>query len=70
MLTTLCILSLDQGKIAPRYDIEPKSHEDAAEAVAGALQTANWHVGRTALAIWRGLLVRTIARIGSALSHA
>ena len=70
MLTTLCILSLDQGKIAPRYDIEPMSMEEAAEAGVGTMQEASWHAGRSTSEIWKGLLVRIATRIGGSLSHA
>ena len=70
MLTTLSIVSLDQGKIAPRYDIEPANSEDAAEVMADAEQSPSWNVDRSVLAIWTSRLVTMVIRLGSAMSHA
>jgi len=53
MLTTLCITSLHQGNFAPRYDVEPKSAEELAEAAAGKMEQPMWQVTQAALAIWK-----------------
>ena len=57
MVTTLCITSLNQGKIAPRYDLEPKSAEELAEAAAGTMEQPKWHVIQAAMAIWKRIPV-------------
>ena len=60
MVTTLCITSLNQGKIAPRYDLESKSVEAAAEEAACKLELEPWHIGHRASAIWKAIFVLSI----------
>ena len=64
MVTTLCITSLNQGKIAPRYDLEPKSPEEEAEEAACRMDPVPWQAGQTAIGIWKALFARFI--IGTA----
>ena len=52
MLTTLSIVSLDQGKIAPRYDVEPKSTEEMTEAAVSKMEIPSRRLSRSVLAIW------------------
>ena len=52
MLTTLSITSMNQGKIAPRYDIEPRSVEKA----ACRMEIAPWQVRQSALVVRTRLL--------------
>ena len=72
MLTTLSILSLDQGKIAPRYDLGPKSPDEAAEALvlAGVPAPASWPISQVARTISNRLFVRITTRNGGTVSHA
>ena len=70
MVTTLSLTSMNQGKIAPRYDLEPKSVEAAAEEAACRMELEPWHVGQTASAIWKVLSARFGLRIAGRLSHA
>ena len=58
MLTTLSITSLNQGKIAPRFDLEPKSAEEAAEEAACRNELAPWQAGQTAASFWMVLSAR------------
>jgi len=70
MLTTLSIISLDQGKFAPRYDLEPKSAEEAAEDAVCRMELAPRQAGQTLLAIWKGLSGRFGRRTAGSLAHA
>jgi hypothetical protein len=70
VLTTLCIISLDQGKIAPRYDIEPKSPEEVPETAACKMEQPNWQIRQTSLAIWKGISAKFGYRQAGKVSHA
>jgi len=70
MLTTLSITSLSQGNITPRYDLEPKSVEEAAEEAACRMELETWHVGQVASAIWKRLSARFGRHTVGHLSHA
>jgi hypothetical protein len=70
MLTTLSIVSLDQGKFAPHYDIEPKWSDELAELAASKTETPVGRFGHLALAIWQKVSARVGHRKPSAVSHA
>ena len=47
MLTTISITSMNQGKIAPRYDVEPRSEE-----AARRMEITPWLVSPSPLFVW------------------
>jgi len=70
MLTTLSIVSLDQGKFAPRYDIEPKPAGESDILAASKTETPVGRLGHLALAVWQKVSARVGHRKPSAVSHA
>jgi hypothetical protein len=70
MLTTLSIVSLDQGKIAPRHDFEPNPARESHPLTASETEATVARLGHLAQAIWQEVSARVGHRKPSAVSHA
>ena len=70
MLTTLSIVSLDQGKIAPRHDFQPKPASELDALAAPETATQFGRLGHLVLAIRKEVSARLGHRKSSAVSHA
>jgi len=70
MVTTLSILSLDQGKIAPHYDIEPMSPEETAEAALSKSHSTNRNASGSGLAGIATYLVVALSQLKNGLALA
>jgi len=70
MLTTLSITSMNQGKIAPRYDVEPKTAEELAQFLEPQTVTRSTRIGRFFLSTLAGILAPIRHRKPGKLHHA
>jgi hypothetical protein len=58
MLTTLSIVSLDQGRILPRHFFEPRPADKLDTLAASKTETLVGRFGHLALAIWQEVSAR------------